>query len=104
MARTVIHRLDGSKEVVPSKIVTTLHAGERVVFATAGGGGYGDPTKRDPAAVAVDVADGKVGGQGASVHGMDAALREAVLNALHRTMEKLGKKIRTIEHRPKTEK
>ena len=60
MARTVIYRLDGSEEVVPSKIVTTLHAGERVVFETAGGGGYGDPAARDPAAVAADVADGKV--------------------------------------------
>ena len=60
MARTVIHRRDGSEEVVPSKLVTTLHAGERVVFETAGGGGYGDPARRDLAAVAADVADGKV--------------------------------------------
>jgi N-methylhydantoinase B/oxoprolinase/acetone carboxylase alpha subunit len=60
MARTVIHRLDGSEEVVPSKLVTTLHAGERVVFETAGGGGYGDPARRDPAAVAADVVDGKL--------------------------------------------
>jgi N-methylhydantoinase B/oxoprolinase/acetone carboxylase alpha subunit len=54
------NRADGSEEVVPSKLVTTLHAGERVVFETAGGGGYGDP-----AAVAADVADGKVSEAGA---------------------------------------
>jgi N-methylhydantoinase B len=73
MARTVIHRLDGSEEVVPSKIVTTLHTGERVVFETAGGGGYGDPAKRDPAAVEADVADGKVGEERAMAHGVQAA-------------------------------
>jgi N-methylhydantoinase B len=73
MARTVIHRLDGSEEVVPSKIVTTLHTGERVVFETAGGGGYGDPAKRDPAAVEADVADGKVGEERAMAYGVQAA-------------------------------
>jgi N-methylhydantoinase B len=72
-ARTVIHRLDGSEEVVPSKIVTTLHTGERVVFETAGGGGYGDPAKRDPAAVEADVADGKVGEERAMAYGVQAA-------------------------------
>ena len=71
MARTVIHRADGSQEVVPSKIVTTLHAGERVVFETAGGGGYGDPARRDPAAVAADVADGKISAEGAKAYGAD---------------------------------
>jgi N-methylhydantoinase B len=73
MARTVIHRRDGSEEVVPSKIVTTLHAGERVVFETAGGGGYGDPARRDPAAVAADVVDGKVSNEGARGYGVQAA-------------------------------
>jgi N-methylhydantoinase B len=73
MARTVIHRHDGSEEVVPSKLVTTLHAGERVVFETAGGGGYGDPARRDPAAVAADVADGKVSEEGAKAYGRKAA-------------------------------
>src|SRR6516165_11273155 len=43
MARTVIYRVGGGEEVVPSKLVTTLHVGDRVVFETAGGGGYGDP-------------------------------------------------------------
>jgi N-methylhydantoinase B len=65
MARTVIHRADGTDEVVPSKLVTTLHAGDRVVMETAGGGGYGDPGLRDPESLRADIADGKIGADGA---------------------------------------
>jgi N-methylhydantoinase B len=46
--------------VIPSKLVTTLHAGDRVVFETAGGGGYGDPANRDEERLRADLADGKV--------------------------------------------
>ena len=69
MARTVIHRAEGSQETVPSKIVTTLQAGDRVVFETAGGGGYGDPAHRDPAQVRLDLADGKISAEGAETYG-----------------------------------
>jgi N-methylhydantoinase B len=69
MARTVIHRAGDGEEVVPSKIVTTLHAGDRVVFETAGGGGYGDPAARDPERVQADLADGKIGAEGAKAYG-----------------------------------
>jgi N-methylhydantoinase B/oxoprolinase/acetone carboxylase alpha subunit len=60
MARSVIHRRDGTQEVIPSKIVTRLNKGDRVVIETAGGGGYGDPARRSAAARAADLADGKV--------------------------------------------
>src|SRR5215470_9601380 len=59
-ARTVIKRADGRQEIVPSKLVTTLRAGDRVVLETAGGGGYGDPSRREPELVRLDVADGKI--------------------------------------------
>jgi N-methylhydantoinase B/oxoprolinase/acetone carboxylase alpha subunit len=59
-SRSVIHRADGTEEEIPSKIVTRLRKGDRVVIETAGGGGYGDAAKRAPAARAADVADGKV--------------------------------------------
>ena len=68
MARTIIHRADGSRETVPSKIVTTLGVGDRVVFETAGGGGYGDPVHRDPAQVRLDLADGKISAEAALVY------------------------------------
>lgn len=60
MARSVIHRRDGTEEVIPSKIVTRLNRGDRVVIETAGGGGYGDPARRGDAARQADRADGKV--------------------------------------------
>ena len=59
-ARTIINRADGRQETVPSKLVTTLRAGDRVVLETAGGGGYGEPARREPALVELDVADGKI--------------------------------------------
>jgi N-methylhydantoinase B/oxoprolinase/acetone carboxylase alpha subunit len=59
-SRSVIHRADGTVEEIPSKIVTRLRKGDRVVIETAGGGGYGDTAKRAQAARAADVADGKV--------------------------------------------
>jgi N-methylhydantoinase B len=69
VARAVIYRADGREEVVPSKIVTTLQAGDRVVMETAGGGGYGDPAARDPAKLHADLEDGKVSAEGAKAYG-----------------------------------
>jgi N-methylhydantoinase B/oxoprolinase/acetone carboxylase alpha subunit len=59
-ARSVIHRADGTEEVIPSKIVTRLFPGDRLVLETAGGGGFGDPARRAPELSAADRADGKV--------------------------------------------
>jgi N-methylhydantoinase B/oxoprolinase/acetone carboxylase alpha subunit len=58
-ARSVIRRADGREEVIPSKIATLLHPGDRVIVETAGGGGYGDPARRDPPGIAGDIANGK---------------------------------------------
>jgi N-methylhydantoinase B len=55
--------------VVPSKLATTLLAGDRVVFETAGGSGYGDPARRDPEDVRADLADGKISAEGAKIYG-----------------------------------
>jgi N-methylhydantoinase B len=68
MARAVIYRADGGEEVVPSKIVTTLHAGDRVVMETAGGGGYGDPAARQREKVRADLEDGKISTEGAKAY------------------------------------
>jgi len=69
MARTVIYRAAGGEEVVPSKRVMTLHAGDRVMLETAGGGGYGDPARRDAEQVRADLADGKISSEGANLYG-----------------------------------
>jgi N-methylhydantoinase B len=46
--------------VVKSKIVSMLRKGDRIVVATAGGGGYGIPTERNTALVQADLHNGKV--------------------------------------------
>jgi N-methylhydantoinase B len=42
-----------------------MKAGERFLLQTAGGGGYGDPQSRDPAAIDHDIAEGYVSADGA---------------------------------------
>ena len=59
-AHSEIRRADGRIEEIPSKIVTTLRAGDRVVVETAGGGGYGEPRRRRVSLVDEDVRNGKV--------------------------------------------
>jgi N-methylhydantoinase B/oxoprolinase/acetone carboxylase alpha subunit len=58
-AESVILRRDGTTETIPSKVVTRLMRGDRIVIKTAGGAGYGYATERDPAARAADNANGK---------------------------------------------
>lgn len=59
-ARGVITRRDGTVEEIPSKCVTTLRPGDRLLIETAGGGGHGDPADRSPAARREDVRSRKV--------------------------------------------
>jgi N-methylhydantoinase B len=50
-------RKDGEKSPLPSKIDNVrVQPGDRIVFCTAGGGGWGDPLERDPNWVRNDVA------------------------------------------------
>lgn len=57
-AHSVIIRADGREEVIPSKALTVLNKGDRVIVQTPGGGGYGDPAKRR--SLDADVANSKV--------------------------------------------
>ena len=42
-------RKDGTRQPLPSKADNVrVYAGDRVIFRTAGGGGWGDPLERDP--------------------------------------------------------
>lgn len=59
-AETVILRADGTKETVPSKLVATLYQGDRVIVKTPGGGGYGDPAKRERRQIEQDLQDGRI--------------------------------------------
>ncbi len=51
---------DGAEAPLPAMFSTTIETGDVYVHCTAGGGGWGNPCRRDPAAVAHDVANGKV--------------------------------------------
>lgn len=65
-ARSSIVRADGRVEVIPSKLMTVLHRGDRLVIDTAGGGGFGPPEERSAAALQRDRVDGKVSAAGAA--------------------------------------
>ena len=50
---------DGSREKLPSKVDNVrVEPGDRIVFRTAGGGGWGDALERDPSVVRRDVVRG----------------------------------------------
>lgn len=72
---SAIHRLvhpDGTEETLNSKATREVPAGSRVHFQPAGGGGFGDPTERDPEAVLDDVRNGYVSPEAArEVYGVD---------------------------------
>jgi N-methylhydantoinase B len=46
---------DGRKRRLPSKVTTGLRAGDRIWLKTPGGGGWGDPKKREPRMIEKDV-------------------------------------------------
>ncbi len=70
-ARSRILRADGREEIIPSKQLTTLDKGDRLIVETAGGGGYGDPHARARDAVGEDVRNGKVSAAAAAeVYGL----------------------------------
>lgn len=56
----VLERPDGTRESLPPMFSTEIGVGDVYVHRTAGGGGWGDPLERDPAAVERDVANEKV--------------------------------------------
>lgn len=56
----VLHKGGGVEEVLPTMISTTMKGGEVLYHRQPGGGGWGDPLKRAPEAVARDVKNEKV--------------------------------------------
>jgi len=68
MAESIIHFASGDTAIIPSKIVTSLRAGDRVIISTAGGGGNGNPAKRDRAQLEDDLRNGKLSKSAAEEH------------------------------------
>jgi len=81
-------------EPLASKSTTELDVGEIVSVRTPGGGGYGDPTERDPDAVLADVRDGKVSHEKArEVYGVvlaDGEVDEAATERRRAEMNDVG--------------
>jgi N-methylhydantoinase B len=59
-ARFVVRLGTPQEYETPASARVEMQAGERFLLQSAGGGGYGDPARRDPAAVARDFAEGYV--------------------------------------------
>ena len=67
----LIERTDGTMQVA-LKETLMLNAGDRVRIWTGGGGGYGDPKRRDRERVRIDVMRGYVSAEAArEVYGLD---------------------------------
>jgi N-methylhydantoinase B len=58
--RTVLLRASGEAQELEAKTIVTVRAGDVLRMWMTGGGGYGSPLERDPAAVLADVLDGRV--------------------------------------------
>jgi N-methylhydantoinase B len=64
-----------------SKVTIQLRPGERVIYRTCGGGGYGPATDRDPQHVLKDVREGKVSAQRArEIYGVAIDTERWVVN------------------------
>jgi N-methylhydantoinase B len=61
-------RVDGRARRVATKTTLTIPAGGDVVVETAGGGGWGPPSERDPGALGADVRDGVVTARGSRAY------------------------------------
>jgi N-methylhydantoinase B len=53
---------DGAEVPIPSKVTMRVEPGSVIRIETSGGGGFGDPGRRDPETAAEDVLDGRVVG------------------------------------------
>jgi N-methylhydantoinase B len=58
--RNILNPDTPEETVLPAKVTMRLKAGDVIRHEQSGGGGHGDPSARDPAAIARDLADGKI--------------------------------------------
>ena len=73
----LIERADGTTQVALKEVVM-LKAGDRVRIHTGGGGGYGDPQRRDRERVRTDVMRGYVSPEAArEIYGLNELVTDA---------------------------
>lgn len=69
--RKWIQRVDGTKEILPSKLIDVpVYPGDVLHYVTWGGGGWGDGLLRDPELVALEIRRGLVTSEGALRYGV----------------------------------
>jgi N-methylhydantoinase B/oxoprolinase/acetone carboxylase alpha subunit len=92
--RKWIDRVDGSKEIIPSKVIDVpVTPGDVLHFVTWGGGGWGDPLVREPDLVSLEVRRGLVTPAGALRYGVVCDTAGTVdLDATGRLREELASK------------
>ena len=72
-ARKILEKPDGSQTIVGNKVEdVAIEAGDVLHFITWGGGGWGDPLKRDPELVGKEIRQGLVTPAGAKAYGVVA--------------------------------
>lgn len=77
-ASLLVERVSGEVETV-TKQRLQLNPGDRVISTTSGGGGYGDPRRRERTAVLRDLEEGKITARAArDTYGLDMLSAEAV--------------------------
>ncbi|MBA4758883.1 hydantoinase B/oxoprolinase family protein [Sphingosinicella sp.] len=104
-SRKLLVRADGEEKILPSKIDHIfVQPGDRLIFDTWGGGGWGDPLERDTAAVAYDVEAGLVSPEGARRYGVvisdDGVVDDAATEALRAEMRKTRPQVNAFEFGP----
>src|ERR1700736_4546164 len=104
-SRKLIVRTDGTSEVLTSKCDhVKVNTGDLLHYVTWGGGGWGDPLKRDPALVAEETARGLISVEGARRYGVvlkpDSAVDEAATHKLRETMAAERGTIATFDFGP----
>lgn len=87
----LLERADGTKQHLPSKCdKIKVQPGDILHFNTWGGGGWGDPFKRDPAKVSMDARRGLITGDGARAYGVvlrsDLSVDEGATHELRQRM------------------
>ena len=98
----ILKRTDGSEEKLPSKCDRiAVGAGDILYFNTWGGGGCGDPLKRETGRVEFDVRAGLVSSEGAKRYGVvmkaDLTVDEKKTAALRAKMAKQRGKVKMFD-------
>lgn len=91
-AHKIIERADGRTQIIGNKVEDVeVKDGDQLHFITWGGGGWGDPFDRDPALVALEIAQGLVTVDGAREYGVvitpDGAVDKAATDQLRQQMK-----------------